>query len=395
MEKASPMVKLSTNTITEAYMFEFISFEEFAQYLFDRQDQAKKAAGIMQGILEARSPRLSDISQRMPGNPVASYKAIQRFMEQADPKAALHRLFQEDAPFVIGDPTEIERPQAKKTAYVGTLKDGKTRGFWLLLLATPYRGRAIPCCFVTYSSRTIADQADSRNLEHVRAFAEIKALLGERPLVLDREFSYLGLLQNLAAEEVNFVIRLNMGSKPPIFTNEEGRRIKPTMAQDGKPKVYHQLYYREQVAVNLIGVWRPGFRQPLWVMTNLKPEKGWKIYQARTKIEQSFRDLKSLLCLDKVMNKSQAKMEQMVAMMLLTYTIGLLVGESLRDHFYGGPEPQGREIKRTSKRWTLYSGLFILLKQKIQLAVATLQRLIRQVQCAFELLVHGNVRTNV
>ncbi len=376
-------------------MFEFISFEAFARFLFDRQDQAEKAARIMQGMLEARSPRLSDISHRMPGNPAASYKAIQRFMEQADPKAALQRLFQEDASFVIGDPTEIERPQAKKTAYVGTLKDGKTRGFWLLLLATPYRGRAIPCCFVTYSSRTIADQANSRNLEHARAFAEVKSLLGERPLVLDREFSYLTLLENLVAEEVNFVIRLNMGSQPPIFTNEEGRRIKPTIAQDGKPKVYRQLYYKGRVPVNLIGVWRPGFRQPLWVMTNLEPEKGWKIYQARTKIEQSFRDLKSLLCLDKVMNKSQAKMEQMVAMMLLTYTIGLLVGESIRDHLYGEQENPGRKPKRNGKRWTLYSGLFVLLKQKIQLALDALQRIIRQVQCSFKLLVQGDVRTNV
>ena len=66
---------------------------------------------------------------------------IQRFLRQADPKAALLRLFQADAPFVIGDPTEMPRPQARKTSYVGTLKDGTTRGFWLLLLATPYRGR--------------------------------------------------------------------------------------------------------------------------------------------------------------------------------------------------------------------------------------------------------------
>jgi hypothetical protein len=123
-------------------MFELISFEGFAQELFDRQ--AVKAARKTLGMLEARSPRLSDISHRMSGSPAANYKAIERFMEQADPKAALQRLFQEDAPFVIGDPTEIKRPQAEKTPYVGTLKDGKTRGFWLLLLATPYRGRAIP-----------------------------------------------------------------------------------------------------------------------------------------------------------------------------------------------------------------------------------------------------------
>jgi len=37
-------------------------------------------------------------------------------------------------------PTEVERPQGRETEYMG-----ETRGFWLLLLATPHRGRAIPC----------------------------------------------------------------------------------------------------------------------------------------------------------------------------------------------------------------------------------------------------------
>ncbi len=62
----------------------------------------------------------------------------------------------------IGDSTEIERLQARKTAYVGTRKDGKSQGFWAMVLATPYRGRAIPCGVITYSSKTIATQQDSR-----------------------------------------------------------------------------------------------------------------------------------------------------------------------------------------------------------------------------------------
>ena len=288
------------------------------------------------------------------------------------------------------------RPQASKTPYVGFLKDGKTRGFWLLMLATPYRGRAIPCGFVTYSSKTIADQAVSRNLEHARAFDQIKALLGERALVLDREFSYRTLLDNLVAEEVNFVIRLNMGSQPPIFTNAEKRRIRPIIAQDGKTKIYRQLHYQGSVLVNLIGVWSPGFKNPLWVMTNLEPARGWEIYQARAKIEQSFRDLKSLLFLDKVMNKTQEKMEQMATLMLLAYTIGLLVGEACRDQIHQRVEASKKNSSQNSgKRWHLYSGLFVLLKQKIQLAEGVLQRILAQVLDSFRILVWGDVRTNV
>ncbi len=42
----------------------------------------------------------------MPGNPVANYKTIQRFLAQVDIKTQLIRLFQEDVEFVIRDPTD-------------------------------------------------------------------------------------------------------------------------------------------------------------------------------------------------------------------------------------------------------------------------------------------------
>jgi hypothetical protein len=69
---------------------------------------------VLKGLLEAPSPRFSLIAEKMPGLPAANYKAIQRFLAQVDLKTVLLRLFQEQAEFVIGDPTEIERPQAQK-----------------------------------------------------------------------------------------------------------------------------------------------------------------------------------------------------------------------------------------------------------------------------------------
>ena len=153
-------------------MDKFINNHEFMTELFDDAEQAERAGEIGAAILEARSLRMTDIAVEMEGKSAAGYKRIQRFLGKADPRAALWRLFQEDAEFVIGDPTEIERPDAWKTDYVGTLKDGKTKGFWALVLATPYRGRAIPCGMVTYSSKTIAQELGSRNQEHFRAFEE-------------------------------------------------------------------------------------------------------------------------------------------------------------------------------------------------------------------------------
>jgi hypothetical protein len=359
-------------------MSKCIKMRQFMQALFDDETTANKAAEIGQAILAARSLRLTDIAAKMKGTPDASYKRIGRFVQQADPRQALWRLFQEQAEFVIGDPTEVERPQAWKTAYVGTLKDGKTKGFWALVLATAYRGRAIPCGLITYSSKTIATRQDSRNLNHFRAFEGLKDLLGERPLVLDREFSYLELLANLVEEQVNFVIRLKLGSHPPKFWDSDGREVALSISP-GETVIHNRVWYKGQVCVNLIGTWGKGFKDPLWIMTNLEAKEGQRIYFARMKIDESFRYLKSLLGMSKLMNKQQQIMEKMLALLLLVYAIGLLIGEGLRDHLYGEliqeqevvPEKEripGSPFLKKGKKWKRYSGLFILLKQKWSLS---------------------------
>jgi hypothetical protein len=103
------------------------------------------------------------------------------------------------------------------------------------------------------------------------------------------------------------------------------------------------------------------------------------------------------------MNKLQEHMEKMVALLLIAYTIGLLVGESLRDAMYavpvpgdgGAPTNANSSHPRSGKRWKLYSGLFILVKQKIWLSQQALERLIITTLNLFIRLVRGDVRTYV
>ncbi|MEJ5203436.1 MAG: hypothetical protein WHV66_14520 [Anaerolineales bacterium] len=84
--------------------------------------------------------------------------------------------------------------------------------------------RAAPPVTSASSSKVIAAGLDSQNLIYFCAFARLKDLLGERPLALDREFSYLELLPNLVAEGGNFVIRLNLGAQPLKFGMRMERR---------------------------------------------------------------------------------------------------------------------------------------------------------------------------
>ena len=179
----------------------------------------------------------------------------------------------------------------------------------MLTLATPLRGRSIPFHFLTYSSRTFEDQPSSRNLEHFKAIQEIQQLIGSRPIVFDREFSYCGLLRSLVEADVKFVIRLNTGSNPPNFyyDDEQKRSLRLLVAPINKPRIYRQVYYMGEVCLNVVGIWGHGFKEPMWIMTNMEPETGLDLYYHRMKIEICFQDLKSLLHIDKVMNKSSAQ----------------------------------------------------------------------------------------
>ena len=382
-----------------------INFQTFLRYLFDDETLVGKAARVVKAMLAAQSPRLSNIAEHMPGKSSSSYKAIQRLLNQVDMKSVLLRFYQEEAEFVIGDPTEMDRYKAPKTTYVGTLSDGQTPGYWLMVLSTPFRGRAIPFWFVTYSSRTIGEHATSRNQEHFRCFETVHELLGQRPLVLDREFSYAELMDLLTLEQIQFVIRLNLGDPKhqPHLVDADGQPIKLVL-HPGETVTRKNVYYLGKVRVNLVGHWRKSLSKPLWVITSLEPECGLAIYQQRMKIEESFRDCKDLLHLGKLMNKQQRYLEQMIALSLIAYVVGLWLGEALRDVTYG--KVSVAQIPETllkqpvvdpdnHPKWLLYSGLFVLLKQKLKLPRKEFNTVFQAAATAFAILIQGDVRSFV
>ena len=386
-------------------MYKYIDIPEFMQYLFDDEKQAQVAGEIVAAILGGQSPRISKIAEQMSGRSGSNYRRVHRFLKRADMSEVLLRLYHEEAEFVIGDPTEMPRYKAPKTAYVGTLSDGKTPGYWLLALSTPFRGRAIPFHFITYSSQTIGSQVTSRNQEHFRSFAAVKEILGEKPLVLDREFSYQDLMTRLVAEEIQFVIRLNLGDqrRKPRILDADGQPIR-LYAKPGKTLIRRRVYYLGVVPINLIGYWRKGLSGPLWIMTTLDPKLGLDIYLQRMKIELTFRHCKDLLQLPRLMNKRQDYLEKMISLVFIAFVIGLLFGEAIRDVTYGRLDPaqiqphwlNGLPVTLTQHRkWKIYSGLFVLLKQKPRLPDEILLQIARAVLAIFPALIFPNVRSFV
>ena len=262
----------------------------------------------------------------------------------------------------------------------------------MLTMSYPWRGRAIPFGFLTFSSQTISANKTSRNLYHLQLFLRLKDLLAERPIVLDRAFSYLGLLKAFAHASLHFVIRLRIGAHPPKFCDDEENEVRPVIAL-GERKIYRGLWYKGAVRVHLMGVWKEGFAQPLWVMTDLEPEEGFRLYLQRMKIEEAFRDLKSLLGMGRLMNKNRERMEKMLALLLLVYAIAFLVGERLRDYLYGSASSGAKSRLASRNKWKRYSGLFVLLKQKWSLPSSKWKRLVNEALESFMSLVYPPVPT--
>jgi hypothetical protein len=177
------------------------------------------------------------------------------------------------------------------------------------------------------------------------------------------------LLETLVAEEVNFVIRLKVGSN---FCDQEGKPVALSVSK-GETRPINKVFYKGKAFVNVIGTWQKGFAEPMWIMTNLKVKEGLAIYQQRMKIEQTFRDLKNLLNFHKLMNKRRIWMEKMVALVLIAYAIALILGETLRSFFYPA----------NSRKNKLFSGVFVFLKYKPDIP----QPILSQANSAFAQLV--------
>lgn len=191
--------------------------------------------------------------------------------------------------------------------------------------------------------------------------------------------------------------------KQARLIDADGEPVK-LFIRPGETVIRPNVYYLGTVRVNLIGYWRKSLSKPLWVITSLEPKRGLEIYLKRMKIEESFRDCKDLLHLTKLMNKKQALLEQMIALSLLAYVMGVWLGEAIRDVTYGNLHiaqvPQALLNHppidpNLHPKWLLYSGLFVLLKQKLRIPRHALSQLVLIAGNAFVYLVFDNVRSFV
>ena len=90
----------------------------------------------------------------------------------------------------------------------------------------------------------------------------------------------------------------------------------------------------------------------------------------------------------------------MLAMVILAYAISLIVGETIRDVEFAQVTPNELNLLTVPQvgkrsRWFLFSGPFLLLKQRYRLSRRLLNQIVKVSLLIFAQLVFANVRTLV
>jgi hypothetical protein len=328
---------------------------------------------IIQAIKEARKLRISALANTIKGNYASNYKRIQRLLNKLSTDVlskTLLGLYDSNENVILIDYTEIERKytDANKpsNSWIGTLKDGEMPGVGILTASVPYKGRSIPIIAKEYSSRIINNDCSSKNLLLQEALQPALPLLKGKVMVADREFCSETILRYFERQALKFAIRFKVGRENHKATITDIHKNKVDYSiQKGQTKIWRDVYYKGKIKVNLIGVWDPKYKNPLYIITNYDPEDALRIYKLRMKLEESFRDVKDKFGITKIMTKTRANFIKLILLAFLAYGLLLLVGETLKN------------IAFNKKSYVKFSGIFILLNMPFEYTYSLIKAAIK------------------
>jgi hypothetical protein len=202
--------------------------------------------------------------------------------------------------------------------------------------------RAVPLAWVVVRKRWFEKHYKSRNDAEERVILCLREVLGEKPwiLVADRGFARADLFAKLRAWRVRFVIRADATTWVKVKGFEGILGNIPR--ESGRVYRYGNARYQKQrkVALSLVVTHQEPAPEPWYLATS--PEERFqaeRIYRKRMWIEESFRDAKSHLGLDKFWAAKPERLERMMILVALVMLIATLVALDYRRR-HGDRDPQ-------------------------------------------------------
>lgn len=285
------------------------------------------------GLIHGQSGLMSKIAREFTGKKIYKHQLKRLFRFLSNPRIKPERLMEFWVRFCV------RKFCPKKQVVIALDWTTLPGNIQCLMLAIPYRGRAIPLLWQLLPFRDIKD---SQNRIEERLVAKLINLFPKEKgkqfiLVADRGFGRATFIQFLLKRELLFVVRVKSDvrvtpkSSRPTLLRVLGESLEPEI-----PIWLTGISYRGDCAVvgiNLACVVAKGTDDPWFLVTNLKScSQTIKTYQQRFDIEEWFKDLKHQLGIADLQTKSLMRVRRIMFMAAISYSILMLVG-SLANHY--------------------------------------------------------------
>ena len=169
------------------------------------------------------------------------------------------------------------------------------RGCIALMLHVVYQGRALPLAWIVRRG----NKGHFPEALHLEVVEQVQALIpADVPVVLlgDGEFDGIGLQRTLDAMGWSYVCRTGMHvtatwQGQPFRLDTVGTCLRPGRLVALSPVLCIEAAYGPMM---LIGCWAKGYKEPLYLVSNLKSgQQACRYYEKRFRIETFFSDQKS------------------------------------------------------------------------------------------------------
>lgn len=294
-----------------------------------RKTRVANLARLASGIIHGRSATLFAIARACPGKAIHrdKVKRLWRFVD--NPAVCPLSLSAQLIPFVCSAWNHAE--------YIPVVIDWTDIApFKSLWAAVPFRHRALPLASLSIHPRDIEHSQNRieegfirRLLYAVPATAPI-LLLADRGFGRASLFQFLQNVPSLVRRRVYFAIRVSQNAL--IEWRGKRRRLKDLALRRDVVYWYQNVRYRQDglVTINLAVLWRSGYEEPWYIVTNLPSSRlaiNW--YAKRTGIEEMFRDLKTHLGMEQTRIKDADRLDRLLIGMILAYLVLAWVGTEI------------------------------------------------------------------
>lgn len=193
--------------------------------------------------------------------------------------------------------------------------------------AIAYKGRALPFAFVLFRFSEIEK---SQNLIEYEFFKLVAKLFKEnKPIfIMDRGYCDVKIVKKLREIGVDFIIRAISN----VWVEIDEFNFKGPLGRFREIGFFENCrYHKKEKEVLNIAAGRNEKGENIWVISNLHPLITLELYKLRMQIEETFRDIKSLLGLKKLKLRDDEYKETKLEKILIALMCSIVISAYLEE----------------------------------------------------------------